>query len=149
MSETQRIEESRLEYINSKPSICYERARIWRKSHKETEGEPTIIRRAKAFLASCKELPVNIYDGELIVGTAGSFRKTGILTPEFSWMWVDKEMDTFDKRPQDPYYMTKRQVDYVSKEIFPYWKGRSLEESFLEQLPKDTAKLTIDTETQV
>lgn len=145
MSETQRIEKSRLEYINSKPSICYERARIWTKSHKETEGEPTIIRRAKAFFAACEELPVNIYDGELIVGTAGNFRKTGILTPEFSWTWVDKEMDTFDKRPQDPYYMTKEQIDYVRKEIFPYWKGKSLEESFLKQLPKDTAMLTIDT----
>ncbi len=49
MSETLRIEKARQEYINSKPSICYERARTWTESHKETEGEPIAIRRAKAF----------------------------------------------------------------------------------------------------
>lgn len=145
VSETLRIEKFRQEYINSKPSICYERARIWTKSHKNTESEPIAIRRAKAFLQVCQELPVNIFDGELIVGTTGNFRRTGILTPEFSWMWVDKEMDAFDKRSQDPYYITKEQIDYIRNEIFPYWKGKSLEESFLKQLPGDTAKILIDT----
>jgi formate C-acetyltransferase len=145
MSETQRIERARQEYINSKPFICCERARIWTQSHKETEGEPVAIRRAKAFLAACRELPINIFEGEIIVGTAGKFRRSGILTPEFSWMWVDREMDGFDKRPQDPYYMTYDQRDFLRKEIFPYWKGKSLEEAFLKQAPKDTAKLLIDT----
>lgn len=52
---------------------------------KVDEGEAIEVRRAKAFLAACEELPINIFEGELIVGTAGSFRKTGILAPEFSW----------------------------------------------------------------
>lgn len=145
MSRTTRIEKSRQEYINSKPSICYERARIWTESHKKTEGEPMAIRRAKAFLATCEGLPVNIYDGELIVGTAGSFRKTGILTPEFSWKWVNDEMDNFDQRPQDPYFITEEQRNFVRKEIFPYWQGKSLEEAFLKQIPEETAKILIDT----
>jgi formate C-acetyltransferase len=145
MSETLRIEKSRQEYIKSKPSICYERARIWTESHKNTEGESMEIRRAKAFLASCEGLPVNIYDGELIVGTAGSFRKTGILTPEFSWKWVNDEMDTFDQRPQDPYFITEDQRNFVRREIFPYWEGKSLEEAFLKQIPEETAKILIDT----
>lgn len=145
MSETLRIEKSRQEYIKSKPSICYERARIWTDSHKKTECEPIEIRRAKAFLAACEGLPVNIYDGELIVGTAGSFRKTGILTPEFSWKWVNDEMDTFDERPQDPYFITEDQRNFVRREIFPYWEGKSLEEAFLKQIPEETAKILIDT----
>lgn len=145
MSETFRIEQARQEYIKSKPSICCERARIWTESHKKTEGQPINIRRAKAFLAASKELPVNIFQGELIVGTAGSFRKTGILTPEFSWKWVDQEMNNFDKRPQDPYYITDEQIDFVKSNIFPYWKGKSLEEFFLGHLPEDTANISIDT----
>jgi len=145
MSETLRIEKARKEYINSKPSICIERSRIWTESHKQTEGEPIAIRRAKAFLAACQELPVNIFEGELIVGTTGKFRRTGILTPEFSWIWVDKEMDDFENRPQDPYYISEEDREYLRKEIFPYWKGKSLEEAFLKHLPEDTAKLLIDT----
>lgn len=142
---TKRIKMAKDNYINSKPAISYERARLWTESHKMTEGEPIPIRRAKAFKKTCEELVVTIFDGELIVGATGEFRKCGILTPEFSWTWVNKEMDNFDKRVQDPYEMTDEQRAYVRKEIFPYWKGKSLEEAFLAQIPKDTAKLVIDT----
>ncbi|MFA9424520.1 MAG: pyruvate formate lyase family protein, partial [Sedimentibacter sp.] len=142
---TKRIEDARQNYINSKPAISYERARIWTESHKKTEGEAISIRKAKAFKDTCDQLELKIFDGELIVGATGEFRKCGILTPEFSWTWVDREMDNFDKRVQDPYEMTDQQRDYVRQNIFPYWKGKSLEESFLAQLPKDTAKVVVDT----
>lgn len=142
---TDRIEAARKNYINSKPAISYERARIWTESHKKTEGESVPIRRAKAFRDTCEQIDVNIFEGELIVGAIGEFRKCGILTPEFSWTWVDREMDSFHKRVQDPYIMTDEQREYVRKEIFTYWKGKSLEESFLAQLPKETAKVVVDT----
>lgn len=54
-------------------------------------------------------------------------------------------MDTFSDRPQDPYVITGEQCDFVRKEIFPYWKGKSLEETFLSKLPEDTAKIGVDT----
>lgn len=142
---TERIENARKNYINAKPAISYERARIWTESHKKTEGEAIPIRRAKAFKDTCEQIDVNIFEGELIVGAIGEFRKCGILTPEFSWTWVDREMDNFDKRVQDPYVMTDEQRAFVRKNIFPYWKGQSLEEAFLAQLPKETAKVAVDT----
>lgn len=142
---TERIESARQNYINAKPAISYERARIWTESHKKTEGELVVIRRAKAFKDTCEQIEVTIFEGELIVGAIGEFRKCGILTPEFSWTWVDREMDNFDKRVQDPYVMTDEQREFVRKNIFPYWKGKSLEEAFLAQLPKETAKVVVDT----
>lgn len=140
-----RIKKAKDNYVNSKPAISYERAYIWTESHRETEGEAVPIRRAKAFKKTCEELVVTIFEGERIVGATGEFRKCGILTPEFSWTWVDREMDTFDKRVQDPYEMTDEQRAFVRREIFPYWKDKSLEEAFLAQLPQDTAKLVVDT----
>ena len=125
---TQRIEAIRQNYVNTKPQISCERAKIWTDSHRETEGQPVAIRRARAFYDCCDRLGVHIFAGELVVGAIGEFRKCGILTPEFSWMWVDREMDTFDTRPQDPYRMTDDQRAFVRREIFPYWKGKSLEE---------------------
>lgn len=145
MSISTRIENARQEYVNSKPSICQERARIWTESHKETESEPISLRRAKAFFSACERLPINVYEGELIIGTAGSFRRTGILTPEFSWRWVDKEMDTFQSRPQDPYSINEDQKKTLRNKIFPYWEGKSLEEFFLSRVPENTAKILIDT----
>lgn len=142
---TQRIEKIRLNYVNSKPCISTERAQLFTESHKKTEGKPVCIRRAQAFYDTCANLGVHIFEGELIVGAIGEFRKCGILTPEFSWKWVDREMDTFSDRAQDPYVMTKEQCEYVRKEIFPYWKGKSLEEAFLARMPEDTAKIGVDT----
>jgi formate C-acetyltransferase len=139
------IEFSRQNYINAKPAISCQRASIWTESHKKTEGESVVIRRAKAFRDTCKQIDINIFQGELIVGAIGEFRKCGVLTPEFSWTWVDREMDNFHKRVQDPYEMTDEQREFLRKNIFPYWKGKSLEEAFLAQLPKETAKVVVDT----
>lgn len=81
---TKRIEAIRQQYVINKPCISTERAYLWTKSHKETEGLPVCIRRARAFYDTCRELTVSIFDGELIVGAAEEFRRCGILTPEFS-----------------------------------------------------------------
>lgn len=142
---TARIQQAKDEYVNNKPSISYDRARIWTESYKKTEGQSEPIRRAQAFKDVCEQLVVTIFPGELIVGASGEFRKCGILTPEFSWTWVDKEMDHFSDRVQDPYEMTDEQRAYVRENIFPYWKGKSLEEAYLSQLPTETAKVAVDT----
>ncbi|MCH4166090.1 MAG: hypothetical protein LKF74_03285 [Megasphaera sp.] len=142
---TARIQQAKDEYVNNKPSISYDRARIWTESYKKTAGQSEPIRRALAFKDVCEQLVVTIFPGELIVGASGEFRKCGILTPEFSWTWVDKEMDHFSDRVQDPYEMTDEQRAYVRKNIFPYWKGKSLEEAYLSQMPAETAKVAVDT----
>lgn len=79
----------RQEYVSTKPAISTERAKIYTDSYKETEGEPICIRNAKAYLAACKKLPITIFEDELVVGAAGEFKRTGILTPEFSWKWIN------------------------------------------------------------
>ncbi|KDR95508.1 formate C-acetyltransferase [Peptoclostridium litorale DSM 5388] len=140
-----RIEKMRLDYVNTKPSICVERAVAFTKSHMETEGQPLIIRRAKAFQKVCAEIPVNIFEGEVIVGTPGKFKRSGFICPEFSWKWVEEEMDGFSEREQDPYLIGDEQKDILRREVFPYWKGKSLEETFLARLPRETAKIAVDT----
>ncbi len=145
MGVSDRTESARREYIGSKPSISCLRAAIWTESHRATEGEAMPIRRAKAFAAACERLPALIFPGELVVGTAGEHRRSAILTPEFSWTWVDREMDGFDRRPQDPYEMTDEQRAYARAEIWPYWKGKSLEEAFLKRVPPATARILVDT----
>lgn len=142
---TERIQKAKNEYVNNKPAISYDRARIWTESYKKTEGQTEPIRRAQAFKDVCEQLVITIFPGELIVGAVGEFRKCGILTPEFSWTWVDREMDHFSDRVQDPYEMTDEQRAFVRKNIFPYWKGKSLEEAFLAQIPAETAKVAVDT----
>ena len=136
---TARIEKIRQNYVNAKPQISCERAALWTESYKKSAGKPVCIRSAQAFYDCCAGLGVHIFEGELIVGAIGEYRKCGILTPEFSWQWVDREMDSFATRPQDPYLITDEQRRFVREKIFPYWKGKSLEEAFLARLPRRNA----------
>ena len=71
MAITERVEKIRQNYVNTKPHISYERAWSWTKSFQRTEGLPNIIRVAQAFKDTCSELSVNIWEGELVVGTSG------------------------------------------------------------------------------
>ena len=103
------------------------------------------MRTAQAFKDTCLELPVNIWEGELIVGTSGEYRKCAILTPEFGWQWINEEIDTFPQRSQDPYDVTPEQIAFIKKNIFPYWKGRSVEEAFLARVPEETKIIGVDT----
>ena len=122
---SKRIEEFKRSYIDSKPSISIKRALAFTASHKQTEGEAVIIRRAKAFKAVCESIPVTIFDHELIVGAIGEFRKSGIICPEYSWKWVDAEMDAFESRNQDPYCVDDIAKKTLRNEVFPYWQGKS------------------------
>lgn len=142
---SKRIEEFKRSYIGSKPSISIKRALAFTASHKQTEGEAVIIRRAKAFKHVCETIPATIFDHELIVGAIGEFRKSGIICPEYSWKWVDSEMDSFSSRNQDPYCIDDIAKHTLRKEIFPYWQGKSLEETFLSRINPETANILIDT----
>ena len=145
MAVTERVEKIRQNYVNTRPHISYERAWSWTKSFQRTEGLPHILRTAQAFKDTCLELPVNIWEGELIVGTSGEYRKCAILTPEFGWQWINEEIDTFPQRSQDPYDVTPEQIAFIKKNIFPYWKGRSVEEAFLARVPEETKIIGVDT----
>lgn len=142
---TQRILAFKKEYIETRPSISSQRAKIFTESHKATEGEAVIIRRAKAFRDVCRQINISIFQDELIVGSIGEFRRSGIICPEYSWQWVDEEMDNFADRTQDQYNISDSDKKVLREEIFPYWKGKSLEETFLARLDKDTAKVLVDT----
>ena len=120
MAITERVEKIRQNYVNTKPHISYERAWSWTKSFQRTEGLPNIIRVAQAFKDTCSELSVNIWEGELVVGTSGEYRKCAILTPEFGWLWINDEIDTFPERGQDPYEVTPEH----SREHFPLLEGQ-------------------------
>lgn len=142
---TKRIQDFKDDYIATKPAISVERAKIFTDSHKETEGEAVCLRRAKAFKAVCEKLTTPIFPNELIVGNIGEYKRSGIICPEYSWKWVDEEMDNFETRTQDQYKISEEAKETLRREVFPYWKGKSLEETFLARLDKDTAKVLVDT----
>lgn len=109
------------------PEIESARARLITESCKETENEPVIIRRAKAFRHILGNLPIIIRDHELVVGSTTMAPRGCQTYPEFSYEWLEAEFDTVETRSADPFYIsdqTKREL----REANAYWKGKTTSE---------------------
>lgn len=124
--------------INTRPEMDLENARILTEGFKETEGEPLVVRKAKAFRKQCREKSVKIWDDELIVGCSGSKRRAGILCADTCWSVLNEELDSISNRAYDPFYLRDEDRQSFEREIKPYWKGRSNYEEWLAQIPEDT-----------
>jgi len=109
------------------PEIESARAVLITESYRQTENEPMVIRRAKAFQHILENIPIIIRDLELIVGSTTIAPRGCQTYPEFSYEWLETEFDTVETRSADPFYIseqTKREL----KEANAYWKGRTTSE---------------------
>ena len=109
------------------PEIESYRAKLITESYKETEDQPVITRRAKAFSHILHNIPIIIRDEELIVGS-NSIAPRGCQTfPEFSFQWLEDELDTVATRTADPFYISE-QAKADLREVHKYWKGKTTSE---------------------
>lgn len=109
------------------PVIEASRAVILTKSYQETENEPIIIRRAKAFYKICEELPIIIRPEELIVGSNTIAPRGTQVFPEYSFDWVEDEFETMATRSADPFYISE-DTKKALHEAYKYWKGKTTSE---------------------
>ncbi|MCL2255019.1 MAG: glycyl radical protein, partial [Lachnospiraceae bacterium] len=80
---TSRIDRLIADLYREMPEIESARARLLTESYRQTEAEPLIIRRAKAFLHIMKNLPIIIRNDELIVGSTTIAPRGCQTYPEF------------------------------------------------------------------
>ncbi|MDP4118398.1 MAG: glycyl radical protein [Bacillota bacterium] len=109
------------------PEIEADRAMLLTESYKQTEGEPIIMRRAKAFAHILEGLPVTIRDDELIVGSNTKKSRGCQVFPEFSFEWLEAEFDTISARKADSFYISEETKKTLS-EVYKYWKGKTTSE---------------------
>lgn len=131
---TERIEKLRQVIIDAVPQVESERAVLITQSYKETEGQPTIIRRAKAVEKIFNELPITIRDNELVVGSITVNPRSTEICPEFSYDWVEKEFHTMHNRMADPFEISEK-VQHELHDAFLYWDGKTtsaLADSYME-----------------
>lgn len=121
------------------PQIEADRAVLLTESYQATEGEPIIMRRAKAFAHICEGLPITIRLEELVVGSSTKAPRSCQVFPEFSWEWLEKEFDTIETRSADPFHISEETKETLRR-VYPYWKGRTsseLAESYMAPEARD------------
>lgn len=125
---TKRLQALKDNYLEQVPSITTYRARAITKIAKENPGMPKIVLRAKCFRYCCETAPLVIQDHELIVGAPNGKPRAGAFSPDIAWRWMEDEIDTIGNRPQDPFYISDEDKKIMREELFPFWKGKSVDE---------------------
>lgn len=106
------------------PEIESARAVLYTESFRQTENQPMVLRKAKAFAHVLDQIPIIIRPNELIVGSSTLAPRGCQTFPEFSFEWLEQEFDTVANREADPFFIaeeTKKQLHEADK----YWKGRT------------------------
>lgn len=109
------------------PEIESARAILLTESYRQTENEPIVLRRAKAFRHILKNIPIIIRDEELIVGSSTIAPRGCQTYPEFSYEWLESEFDTVATRTADPFFISEKTKKEL-KEADAYWKGKTTSE---------------------
>ena len=121
------------------PVIESARAKLLTESYKATENEPIITRRAKAFAHILRHIPIIIREDELIVGSSTLAPRGCQTYPEFSYQWLEDELDTVETRSADPFYIAEETKEEL-REVHKYWKGKTTSELALSYMAPEVVR---------
>ena len=111
--------------------IDTERPRLLTESYRMTEGEPMVIRRAKAIAHILDNMTIHIQPWERIVGNFASDPDAIQYYPELSSRWVDRAID-------GPYsHMVSGEERTELHEIHRYWNNKSVHGMERRLVPED------------
>ncbi len=105
--------------------ICIEKARLILEIFKQTEGEPTILRRAKATAHYLDNRTIFIEDDELIIGNVAS-KPMGMEAGSQSPTWPEEDLNELRKQGLS----ISDEDEAILRSMDEYWrgKGRTVEE---------------------
>lgn len=139
---TSRIERLKAALFSTPREISLERALLYTASHRQTEGEPTIIRRAKASAYILDHVEIALREDELIAGNRTVKPRAGIVSPEMDPYWLLKELDAFPTRPQDRFAISEADKQVYREQLYPYWEKRSMKDFINSQMPQEVKEAT-------
>ena len=124
------------------PEMEAARADLITESFKATEGQPVVMRKARAFEHILKNLPIIIRPEELIVGSTTIAPRGCQTYPEFSYEWLEAEFETVETRSADPFYIseeTKKRL--LAADV--YWKGKTTSELATSYMAPETLRVAV------
>nr|WP_318384521.1 formate C-acetyltransferase [uncultured Enterobacter sp.] len=142
---TNRLQRLKTALFTAPREISLERALLYTESHRQTEGEPVIMRRAKATAHILDNVAISIRDEELIAGNRTVKPRAGIVSPEMDPWWLQDELDQFPTRPQDRFDISEGDKRLYRETLYPYWANRSMKD-FINGQMTDEVKEAVGTQ---
>ena len=122
---TDRMATFREEVLEEKPYIDAERAVLATQVYKENQNQPRVMVRALMLQKILENMSIYIEDKSLIAGNQATKNKNAPIFPEYTMEFVMNELDLFEKRDGDVFYITEETKQQL-RDIAPFWENNNL-----------------------
>ncbi|MCL2560446.1 MAG: glycyl radical protein [Turicibacter sp.] len=131
---TERMNAFRENLLDAKSYACAERAVLTTESYKKYLDQPVVLKRAYMLKNILDNMTIFIEDETLIAGNQAKENRFAPIFPEYAMDWVINELDEFDKRDGDVFYITEETKDQL-REIAPFWENNTVKARGLAAIP--------------
>ena len=122
---TDRMKAFREEVLDEKPYIDAQRAVLATEAYREHQNQPRVMVRALMLKKILEGMTVYIEDKSLIAGNQATKNRNAPIFPEYTMEFVLNELDLFEKRDGDVFYITEETKQQL-REIAPFWENNNL-----------------------
>ena len=122
---TPRMSAFREEMLDEKPYIDAERAILATQSYRAHQNQPNVMKRALMLENILDNMTIYIEDKTLIAGNQATKNRNAPIFPEYTMEFVLNELDTFEKRDGDVFYITEETKQQL-RDLAPFWENNNL-----------------------
>lgn len=134
---TPRMQQFRENLRSAHPMVCAERALLTTESYQEHFHQPLALRRAYMLQNILTNMSIYIEPETLLAGNQASSNRAAPIFPEYAMDWVIDELDQFEHRDGDKFYITEKTKAELRK-IAPFWKNNTLKDRGLAAMPAES-----------
>lgn len=124
---TERMQAFREEVLDEKPYIDAERALLVTETYRAHRNLPRVLLRAVMLKNILDHMTIYIEDKTLLMGNQASKNKNAPIFPEYTMKFVIDELDKFEKRDGDVFYITDETKEQL-RSIAPFGENNTLRE---------------------
>mgnify|MGYP000095133437 FL=1 len=135
---TDRMKAFREEVLDEKPYIDAQRAVLATQVYRENQNQPRVMVRALMLQKILENMSIYIEDKTLIVGNQATKNKNALIFPEYTMEFVLNELDLFEKRDGDVFYITEETKQQL-RDIAPFWENNNLRARGEALLPEEVS----------
>lgn len=135
---TKRMYDFREKVLITKPMICAERALLATESYKKHKNQPNVMKRALMLQNILEKMSIYIEDETIIVGNQASSNQAAPIFPEYTLDFVLKELESFEKRDGDVFYITEKTKEDL-RSIADFWDNNNLRAKGRALLPDEVS----------
>ncbi len=123
-----RVDRLRERFLRGQKEVCVERARYLTESYRQTEGQPAVLRQARALQHILGRISVRIEPDELLVANVTGKPLGAGIYPEGVGARILGELPNLARRDCNAFAVDPDDERELVEGILPYWRGRTIEE---------------------